>query len=216
MAAGGDEAMTMTVAVEPDMTITLQLRPVVDLSDEVFLALCAQNPDLRLERTAEGEIVVMPPSGGTTGNRNAALTAALHVWSRANGTGSAFDSSTGFRLPNGAIRAPDASWVRAERLDALAPTERDKFLPLCPDFVVELRSATDRLARLHAKMTEYAAHGARLGWLIDPVERVVYVYRPGRAVVRLFEPRCISGDRELPGFTLDLTEIWSPFPAPMP
>jgi len=202
--------MTMPSMVELGPELTLHLRPVLDLSDDTFLALCALNPDLRLELTAEGEIVIMPPTGGETGNRCIAIAATVYLWSRADGTGHAFGSSTGFRLPTGAIRSPDASWVRRDRLEAVPREARAKFLPLCPDFVIELRSPSDRLAYVQAKMDEYMANGARLGWLVDPVERTVHVYRPDSPPALLVAPERLSGEPELPGLSLELAEIWQP------
>lgn len=153
---------------------------------------------------------MMSPAGGEIGNRNALLTMMLGNWTRQNGEGIAFDSSTGFILPNGATLSPDVAWVRRSRLAQLTPAQKQKFLPLCPDFVAELRSPTDRLVDLQAKMEEYRQNGARLGWLIDPIERQVFVYRPQQEIVHLQEPACIVGDPELPGFTLELQEIWKP------
>jgi Uma2 family endonuclease len=150
----------------------------------------------------------MPPTGGETGKRNAELIVQLGVWAKRDGTGSTFDSSTGFRLPNTAVRSPDASWIRQSRLEHLTPEERKKFIPLCPDFVVELRSATDSLRFLQEKMQEYMESGASLGWLIDVERKRVYVYRPRQPVEELSEPSSLQGDPLLSGFVLDLNEIW--------
>ena len=150
----------------------------------------------------------MPPTGGTTGSRNARITARLTVWADMDGTGLSFDSSTMFCLPNGAKRSPDGAWVRRERWDTLSEEERDSFVPLCPDFVLELRSATDRLLFLQDKMQEYLANGAQLGLLIDPKSKKVYVYRANQPAECLDNPRTISGDPVLPGFVLDLKDIW--------
>jgi Uma2 family endonuclease len=146
----------------------LQFGPRAPLTDRLFLRLCRANPDLRLERTATGELIIMPPAGSGSGGRNLKVAQQLANWVDASGQGVAFDSSAGFTLPNGAIRSPDASWVARDRWDALTPDEQEGFAPLCPDFVVELRSPTDRLPDLRDKMREYRAQGARLGWLIDP------------------------------------------------
>ncbi len=146
--------------------LTLNLHP-LELTDEQFFQLCQNNRDLRLERTAMGELIIMPPTGWESGNRNIKLSAQLEIWTDADGTGLAFDSSTGLKLPNGANRSPDACWVKKERIEALKP-DPDKFLPLAPDFVVELRSASDKLDTLRQKMQEYISCGVRLGWLIDP------------------------------------------------
>jgi Uma2 family endonuclease len=179
------------------------------LSRAEFYELCRLNPDLRIEQTADGDLVIMPPTGGNTGRRNFSITAQLAIWAETDATGVGFDSSTAFELPNGATRAPDASWVRRERWDALTDEERDEFPPLCPDFVVELRSRTDRVADLRAKMREYVENGARLGWLIEPYARTVEVYRPGVEPVLLAEPETVTADPELPGFTLDLAKLWA-------
>jgi len=178
------------------------------LTDEKFLELCLDNPNLRLEMTAKGELIVMGPTGSETGRRNAKLTFRLCQWAEQDGTGICFDSSAAFKLPNGAKLSPDASWVRRERYEALTEEEREQFAPLCPDFVVELRSKTDRLSRLQAKMSEYIENGAQLGWLIDPAARRVYVYRPGQETETLDAPDVIAGDPVLPDFRLQLREIW--------
>lgn len=178
----------------------------IDLSDEQFYRLCQVNRDLRLERTAEGKLIIMQPTSWETGNRNFRLGQRLANWADADGTGIGFDSSTGFQLPNGAIRSPDAAWVRRERLEALNP-EPNKFLPLCPDFAIELRSASDALADGQAKMREYLKNGMRLGWLINPQDGQVEIYRSGQAVEMLQSPKALSGETVLPGFVLDLERI---------
>ncbi len=187
-------------------TITLNLEPVIHLTDEQFYQLCQANRDVRFERTASCELIVMPPTGWETGNRNSKLTTRLELWSEADATGLAFDSSTGFKLPNGADRSPDAAWVRQERLKALNP-DPAKFLPLAPDFVVELRSATDNLEKLQAKMQEYIDNGVRLGWLIDPQNQRVEIYRSSQKVEVLQSPANLSGEDVLPRFVLDLRKI---------
>ena len=186
---------------------TLQLN--IDLTDEQFFLLCQNNTDLRFERTALGEIIIMPPTGGETSNRNSELTYQLQAWSRQNNLGKAFDSNGGFTLPNGAVRAPDASWLKLERWEALTPQQRQKFLPLCPDFVVELRSPTDSFKQLQAKMQEYIDNGARLGWLIDAETRQVEIYRPNQDVELLENPLALSGEDVLPGFVLDMVQMLS-------
>jgi Uma2 family endonuclease len=188
--------------------LILNLRPAIELTDEQFFQLCQNNRDLRLERTAEGELVIMPPTGWESGNRNAKLTARLELWTEADGTGLAFDSSTGFKLPNGANRSPDASWVKKERIVVLNP-DPAKFLPMAPDFVVELRSASDSLETLQQKMQEYIGCGVRLGWLIDPQNQQVEIYRIGQKVEVLESPLSLSGEDVLPGFVLDLKGILS-------
>lgn len=180
----------------------------IRLTDEQFYRLCKDNPELRLELTAEGALIVMPPTGSKTGLRNSRLTTQLGEWARKNGGGVAFDSSTGFALPNGAKRSPDASWLRKERWDALAADEQDGFAPLCPDFVVELRSPRDSAEVLMNKMTEYIDNGASLGWLVDPIEKCVYVFRPGEPFQSLEQPQRVEGDPLLEGFVLELDEIW--------
>jgi Uma2 family endonuclease len=190
--------------------VVIHMRPALDMTDEQFFLLCQQNRDLRIERTAQGDLIVMPPTGGATGNRNQEITRQLGNWTKENGTGAAFDSSTGFKLPNGAERAPDAAWVRRERLAALTREEKDRFLPLCPDFVLELRSPTDKLATVQGKMEEYVANGAQLGLLLDPETRRVHVYRPGAEVEVIENPESVSAEPVLPGFRLDLREIWEP------
>jgi len=179
-------------------------------TENLFYELCRQNPDLRLERTAKGEVTVMPPTGGETGSRNDEITRQLSTWRKDDGTGKSFDSSTGFKLPNGADRSPDASWVEKSRLAQLSSEEKKKFLPLCPDFAIELRSPSDELDTLKAKMEEYISCGLRLGWLIDPETRTVYVYRPGKAVEELKNISEVSANPDLPGFVLELQEIWEP------
>src|SRR6266852_4038018 len=174
------------------------------LTDEQFYQLCQDNEDLRLELTAEGELIIMPPTGGTTGSRNAKITYQITGWAIKDGSGLSFDSSTMFCLPNGARRSPDAAWVRRERWDALSEKERESFVPLCPDFVLELSSTTDRLLFLQDKMQEYIANGAQLGLLIDPKSKQAYVYRANQTVECLDNPSTISGDPVLPGFALDL------------
>lgn len=202
--------MTDTLARADGRTLVLHLRPALELDDTQFAALARQNPDLRLERTAEGDVLVMAPTGGQTGYRNAGITAQLWTWAVRDGTGAAFDSSTGFTLPNGATRSPDAAWVRAQRLRALTAEQRERFLPLCPDFVIELRSPSDSLLATQAKLDEYLANGARLGWLLDVPNRRVYIYRPGTPVAQRDSPTVLPADPELPGFVLDLTPVWDP------
>jgi Uma2 family endonuclease len=189
--------------------LILNLPPILKLTDEQFEQLAAANRDLRLELTALGELVIMPPTGGNTGKRNIDLSFQLQAWNRQNQLGVAFDSSTGFRLPNGAERSPDASWVRQARWDALTPEQQDTFPLLCPDFAVELRSRTDSLEELRAKMREYLDNGLQLGWLIDPKTRQVEIYRSDRAVEVLQSPATLSGEDVLPGFVLDLQSIFS-------
>jgi Uma2 family endonuclease len=192
----------------PESSYPLRVRTRVPLSDDALYRLCLANPDLRIERTAEGELIVMPPTGAKTSNRNSILTTALGVWTEKDGTGLSFDSNAGFLLPNGAERSPDASWVLNSRWDALTPEQQERFAPLCPDFVVELKSPSDKVVDLHAKMREYAENGARLGWLIDPESRRVWIYQSTREAACLEGPSSVSGDPVLPGFVLDVTRLW--------
>ena len=190
--------------------LTIRLEPAICMTDEQFGRFCAQNSELRIECTAKGDLEIMPPAFSDTGSMELDVSGQLWTWTRANRNGVAFGPTAGFRLPNGAVRSPDASWIPQARLDALTEEERTGFWQVCPDFVVELRSETDRLSRLQAKMQEYIDNGARLGWLIDPIARRAYVYRPGAAVEVLDNPQMLSGDPELAGFTLDMGEIWEP------
>lgn len=178
------------------------------LSEEEFYEFCRLNDELRIELTSEGDLIIMPPTGGKTGIRNFELTGNFWLWTKNDGTGKGFDSSTVFTLPNGAKRSPDLAWVRNERWDALKDEEQERFPPLCPDFVVELRSPTDTLRSLKAKMEEYIANGAQLGWLIDPFAKKIYVYRPQSAVEILDNPQTVSGEPLLKGMILDVQLLW--------
>ncbi len=189
--------------------ITLNLRPTLTLTDEAFEQLCHSNPDLRLERTAQGKLIAMPPVSSESGSRNAELLGQLWQWNRQMRLGVVFDSSTGFTLPNGAIRSPDAAWVEKSRWDALTPEQRRKFAPISPDFVLELKSPSDDLTTLQDKLEEYIDNGAQLGWLIDPDDPKVYCYRPGQAVQVIDRPNTLSGDPVLPNFVMDFMPIWS-------
>ncbi|MBE9035047.1 Uma2 family endonuclease [aff. Roholtiella sp. LEGE 12411] len=177
-----------------------------ELTDEQFFQLCQNNQDLRLERTAEGELIIMPPTGWGSGNRNSRLTQRLGNWADGDGTGLVFDSSTGFKLPNGANRSPNASWVSRERLEVLNP-DPTRFLPMAPDFAVKLRYASDSLKTVQQKMQEYIDNGVRLGWLIDPQNQRVEIYRPGQDVEVMKSPTSLLGEDVLPGFVLDLAQI---------
>ncbi|MBW4496930.1 MAG: Uma2 family endonuclease [Oscillatoria princeps RMCB-10] len=180
----------------------------IKLTDEQFYQLCQDNGDLRFERTATGELIIMAPAGGETGNRNGRLTQQLFNWEDTNDIGIAFDSSTGFKLPNGADRSPDAAWVALERWNALTAEQKEKFPPICPDFVVELLSPSDSLKVAQKKMQEYISNGARLGWLINRKSRQVEIYRPGEEVEVLESPATLSGEPVLAGFVLNLELIW--------
>jgi Uma2 family endonuclease len=201
--------LTQTAHCAEAPTLTVQVEPVLDLTLDQLFELCRLNADLRIERTARGELEILAPAGGASSHRGSKLTAQLEDWATRDGTGVCFDSSAGFVLPNGAMRSPEAAWVRRERLAALAPEEKEKFLPLCPDFVVELRSPSDPLAPTEAKMREYLANGARLGWLLDPATRRVHVYREGGGVEVLADPPSVAGDPVLPGFVVQLGPLFS-------
>jgi Uma2 family endonuclease len=177
------------------------------LSDEEYYAFSVQHPELRVEMTSEGKMIIMLPVGGEGAHRNLLLSGRFNAWAETNDDGIGFDSSGGFKLPNGAKRSPDVSWVLRARWEALTPKQRKGFLPLCPDFAVELRSETDRLKKLQEKLQEYIDNGAQLGWLIDPIEKRVHIYRPNATVEILNNPPEISGEPLLKGFTLKLTGI---------
>ena len=189
--------------------VILQIPESLKFTDDKFVEMVAANKDLRLELSAQGELSIMSPTGGETGNRNFEMCLDLGYWNRQNGLGKAFDSSTGFKLPNGATRSPDVSWIKMERWNALTPEQRKRFLPLCPDFVIELVSESDDLADTQAKMREYIANGLRLGWLINPKNKQVEIYRPNQGIEILESPTSLSGEDVLPGFILDLQPIFS-------
>ncbi|MEG5039446.1 MULTISPECIES: Uma2 family endonuclease [unclassified Microcoleus] len=189
--------------------ITLNLNSIIKLTSEQFYQLCEENPDLKLERNASGELIVMPPTGGETGRSNSKFNLQIGLWNEQTQLGEAFDSSTGFTLPNKADRSPDASWVEKSRWEALTPQQREKFIPLCPDFAVEILSPTDSLKKTQEKMQEYMENGCRLGWLINRKKREVEIYRPGQDVEVLQSPLTLSGENVLPGFVLNLQKIWN-------
>jgi len=179
----------------------------VGLTEEQFFQLCSDNDILRMELTAQKELIIMPPAGFKSSWRENILSTRLTNWAEKDGTGIVCNATAGYRLPDSAIRAPDASWIRRERLDAFSEKELEKFAHLCPDFVAEVMSASDILSELQDKMAEYIANGAQLGWLIDPYEACVYIYRPGNPVECLENPTEISGDPVLPGFVFNVAEI---------
>ena len=187
---------------------TITIPQTFKVTHEQFQQIAAVNRDLRLERTATGELIIMAPTGSETGNRNQDMSGQLWLWNRQTKLGVVFDSSSGFKLPNGADRSPDASWVKLERWQTLTPKEREGFAPLCPDFVVELRSKSDNMEPLREKMREYITNGAHLGWLIDRKNQKVEIYRQNRDVEILDNPTTLSGEDVLPGFVLDLTNVW--------
>ena len=189
-------------------TIVLRIPPKLQMTDDDFFEFCQINSELRIERNKSGELLIMPPTGGTIGNRSGSVFGELYIWARQDGTGMCFDSSTGFKLSMG-DKSPDASWIKLERWNALSPEQQDKFPPICPDFVVELRSASDNLKPLQEKMQEYMREpGGQLGWLIDRKNRRGYIYRPGLPEECLENPATVSGDPVLPGFVLNTSKIW--------
>ncbi|WP_414752679.1 Uma2 family endonuclease [Anabaena sp. CCY 9910] len=187
---------------------TVNLKPVLELTDEQFFNLCQANRDLKFERSATGELIIMPPTGGETGNKNARITQQLMNWTDADGTGIAFDSSTCFKLPNGADRSPDAAWIKSERWNTLTDEQKEKFPPICPDFVIELLSPSDSLKTVQEKMREYLDNGVSLGLLINRKYRQVEIYRQGKEVEALESPATVSGEDILKGFVLELERIW--------
>ena len=196
-----------TTKERPTQPLVMRLSPAFDLNADTFFHVAQLNKDLRMELSAEGDLIVMPPAGGNTGSRNSTLTYYFEAWSRRDKRGKIFDSSTGFRLPNGAVRSPDVSWVSKAKLDTLTYEQMEKYPPICPEFVLELRSPTDRLSVVKEKMQEYMENGAELGWLIDPQERCVYIYTPD-GVEEQVEPQEVRGTGVLEGFRLELEDIW--------
>lgn len=188
--------------------MTANLNAIVELTKEQFYQLCQQNSDLRLERNAQGEIIIMPPTGGETGKRNSIILVQLWLWNEQTQLGEVFDSSTGFSLPKGGDRSPDISWVKKSKWEALTPQQKEKFVPLCPDFLIELISPSDNLKNTQDKMQEYLNNGNRLGWLINRQQKQVEIDRPEQVVETLQSPPNLSGEDVLPGFTLNLQRIW--------
>jgi Uma2 family endonuclease len=184
------------------------LTTILKVSDQQFYDFCRTNPDLRIERNANGEIIVMPPAFADTGNRNGRVFGQLFIWSETDSTGEAFDSSSGFTLPNGATRSPDVAWILSDRWNALQPEQQASFAPIVPDFVVELRSSSDTLVSLKEKMEEYIANGVRLGLLIDRKNCQVHVYRPNRLPEILDNPESVNCEPEMPMFALKMERIW--------
>ena len=196
--------------VNLSQTIAVNIPPILTLkvTHEQFIELARVNEDLQLERTATGDLIIMPPTGSDTGKRNFEIAGQIWLWNRQTKLGVAFDSSSGFHLPNGADRSPDAAWVRQDRWDALTREQQDGFAPICPDFVLELRSKNDNMEPQRVKMREYIENGARLAWLIERKNKKVEIYWPGQDVQVLDHPTTLSGEDVLPGFVLDLTEVW--------
>lgn len=189
--------------------LVVQFPPSMQMTDEQFFEFCQVNRDLRIERNQFGEISIMSPTGSETGNRDARITQQLMNWADEDQTGIAFSSSTGFKLSTGAERSPDASWIQLSRWNTLSPEQQQRFAPICPDFVVELRSPSDNLQRLKEKMEEYMREpGIQLGFLIDRKHRRVYIYRPGIPEECLENPATVSGEPVLPGFVLNMSKVW--------
>jgi len=189
-------------------TVTIDFNAIIKLTDDQFYQLCRNNPDIKFERNAKGEIIVMPPTGGETGNHNSEINADFVIWNRQTKLGKVFDSSTCFKFPNGADRSPDVSWIQQARWDALTPQQKEKFPPIAPDFVLELMSPTDSLKETQSKLQEYMDNGVQLGWLINRKTQRVEIYRQGKEVEILGSPTELSGENVLPGFVLNLQTVW--------
>ncbi|MDX2242196.1 MAG: Uma2 family endonuclease [Leptolyngbyaceae cyanobacterium bins.302] len=189
-------------------SVILRLDPILQLTDKQFLDVCQANPDVKFEQNSKGELIIVSPTGGETGNDNFEIAADFAFWNREVKRGVGFDSSTCFKLPNEAKRSPDVAWITKERWEALAPENRKKFPPIAPDFVLELVSPSDDLADVQAKMREYLENGLRLGWLIDPDSKLVEIYRQNQPIEVLESPETLSGEDVLPGFVLNLQTIW--------
>jgi Uma2 family endonuclease len=188
--------------------IAINLNSITKLTDEQFERLCGDNPDVRLERNARGELIAMPPTGGETGKRNANLTFQFYLWNQQNKLGEVFDSSTGYLLSNSAIRSPDVSWIKQERWDALTLQQKEKYIPIPPDFVLELISPSDTLTEIRGKMQEYMENQVRLGWLINPKTQQVEIYRVRQEIEIIQSPLTLSGEDVLPSFVLNLQTVW--------
>jgi Uma2 family endonuclease len=188
--------------------IAIKLNSIIQLTDNQFYQLCRENPEIKFERNAAGELLIMSPTGGETGNINSEISADFVIWNRQTQLGICFDSSTCFKLPNGANRSPDVAWIRKERWDALTPEQKEKFPPIAPDFVLELMSPSDTLRETQEKMQEYIDNGVQLGWLINPKMRQVEIYRLGQPIEILTSPQELLGENVLPEFILNLSIIW--------
>uniref|UniRef100_B8HU43 Putative restriction endonuclease domain-containing protein n=1 Tax=Cyanothece sp. (strain PCC 7425 / ATCC 29141) TaxID=395961 RepID=B8HU43_CYAP4 len=200
--------MTTLLIQTSNIPLRVNLSTIGPMNSEEFYQFCLANRDLRIERTASGEVVIMPPAFSDTGNRNFNIAVQLGSWAEQDGTGLGFDSNSGFTLPNGAMRSPDAAWIKLDRWNALTDEQKASFAPICPDFVIELRSSSDMVSNLQGKMKEYMANGSSLGWLIDRKNRTVSIYRPNQDPEVLANPETVSGDPELPGFILRMAKIW--------
>src|SRR5437879_8887801 len=199
-------ARPRAIDVETGGRLVLNVRS-LGLTDDLLLGRCSDNPDFRIEMSAQGELVIMPTAGSKTGRRNFIIVQRLANWSEQDGTGVGFGADTGFTLPNSSKRGPDAAWMSRERWNRIPEEQQEKLAPVCPDFVIELRSPSDRLSDVQAKMEEYIANGARLGWLLDPFDNCVTIYRPGQPPERIEKPTVVHGDPVLPGFEFDFREI---------
>ncbi|MEH2305197.1 Uma2 family endonuclease [Nostoc sp.] len=201
--------MTINLPIATEIIpMVLQLQPAIALTDDQFYEFCQLNHDFRIERNAAGELVIMPPTGSETDQHNFDIIVQLGIWTKQDVTGVGFGSSGGFTLPNGAVRSPDAAWIKRDRWEAIPLELRKKFAPICPEFVIELRSESDNLRILQDKMQEYIDNGTQLGWLIDRKQRRVFIYRPNIAVEVLDNPKTLDGKPLLPGFVLDLSQVW--------
>ena len=193
-------------------SLTIDLSPIVTLTRTEFVKLCAANPDMKLERTSKGELIVMSPTGGETGSFNSDLNYELVTWNRSSPNktaGKTFDSSTGFSLPKGSDRSPDAAWISLTKWESLTPEQRKGFLPLCPEFLIELLSPSDSWKQGQVKMEEYMDNGCLLGWLIDPKSKRVDIYRQGQLIEILNDPKTLSGENILPNFVLEIGTMFS-------
>jgi Uma2 family endonuclease len=201
--------MNTNLLVPPEiLPMVLQMQPDVMMTDDQFFDFCQLNRDFLIERNVFGDLLIMSPTGSETDERNFNIIVQLGIWTKQNGTGVGFGSSGGFTLPNGAIKSPDAAWIKRSRWEAIPAEQRKKFAPICPEFVIELGSETDNLKLLQDKMQEYIDNGTELGWLIDRKQRKVFIYRPQLPVEELDHPLTLSGENVLPGFVLDLSQIW--------
>lgn len=201
--------MATTLLIQADSApMAINLPALNQMTMTEFYEFCQANPELRIERSTAGEVITLSPAFSDTGNRNFNLAVQLGIWAEKDGTGIGFDSSAGFTLPNGATRAPDVAWIKADRWNLLTDAEKASFAPLCPDFVIELRSASDSLTSLQTKLEEYIDNGASLGWLIDRKQRQVHIYRPNQTPQILENPEAVSGEPELPGFVLKMAKVW--------
>jgi len=192
-----------------ESVLPVRLRFDRPMTDEELMRFCAENDPLRVERNAQGELIVMSPTGSEGSGWNSEIITDLNLWARQDGRGKVFDSNGGFTLPDGSMRAPDAAWVSLRRWNALSREDQKRFAPICPEFVIEVRSETDRLPDLQAKMEMWIANGAEVAWLIDPLEKAVSIYRPGEQPEVLAQPTSVQGTGPIAGFELVLARIWA-------